>query len=153
MTKPAKTKPAKAKPAKTKPTGRGDRFTASVIEGHGGVRAFYVPFDPGAVWGSELVTWTHPLFDGEQRKGYRARIRIGDYAFDGFIGYRWKRLFILVDEPMIAALGLDSGDEVAAEVWPRSLVTIAPSKAVRSSVRRAPAKRTSAGRTRKPPAR
>jgi hypothetical protein len=122
MSKSKKRGPVRARgtrPPKTRL--RRDKFTAEVVEGHGGVRAFYVPFDPGLVWGSSLVTWTHPLFDGEKRKGYPARIKIGDYAYDGFIGYRWKRHFVLVDEPMIAALGIDAGDEVIAEVWPRAL--------------------------------
>jgi len=137
----------------TKPTRKGDRFTSVVIEGHGGVRAFYVPFDPGTVWGSELVTWTHPLFDGEKRKGYPARIRVGDYAFDGFIGYRWKRFFVLVDDPMIAALGIDTGDEVSAEVWPRPLAAITPAASARPPAHRPPAKRIAAARTRKKPTR
>jgi len=137
----------------TKPTRKGDRFGSVVIEGHGGVRAFYVPFDPGAVWGSEMVTWTHPLFDGEKRKGYPARIQIGDYAFDGFIGYRWKRFFVLVDDPMIAALGIDTGDEVSAEVWPRPLAAPAPTTSARSPARRALTRRTSTARTRKKSAR
>ena len=136
-----------------KRTRKGDRFTSAVIEGHGGVRAFYVPFDPGAVWGSELVTWTHPLFDGEKRKGYTARIRIGNYAFDGFIGYRWKRFFVLVDDPMIAALGIDTGDEVTVEVRPRPLAAIPPAASARLTAHPTPAKRTAAARTRKKPAR
>ena len=133
----------------TKTQRKGDRFTGKVIEGHGGVRAFYVPFDPGAVWGSELVSWTHPLFDGEQRKGYPARIQIAEYVFDGFIGYRWKRFWILVDEPMIAALGIDTGDAVTVEVWPRTLDQKPPVQAARTA-RTRPAVNRSAPRASAP---
>ena len=68
------------------------RFTAPLVEGHKGVTAVIVPFDPEAVWRSK------PTALDEKRHGWLVHGTMNGVSFDGFIGFRWSRFFLIVDE-------------------------------------------------------
>jgi hypothetical protein len=59
------------------------RFDAELFEGHKGLTAVLVPFDPEDIWQLKPVK-LDPRRDGWLVKGTVNRTR-----FDGYIGYRW----------------------------------------------------------------
>lgn len=109
-------------------------FEAQLIEGHKGVTPVIVPFDPEVAWGRKPVRLA-PRRDGWLVKGTINRMR-----FDGYIGNRWGRFFLIVDEDLREALGVSVGDTLSLvleptldrDVWERaceqSKVTTAPKK-------------------------
>ena len=90
-------------------------FTAKLELGHKGC-AVIVPFDPGVAWGTRPVRIPHPRY----RTGHLVKGTIDGVAFDGFIGYRWGRFFILVDEDVRRAAGAEPGDEVDVVIEPHA---------------------------------
>jgi hypothetical protein len=109
-------------------------FHAELIEGHKGVTPVIVPFDPEAVWRRKPVR-LDPRRDGWLVKGTINRTR-----FDGYIGNRWGRFFLIVDGELREALGVSVGDTLSLvleptldrDVWARARaqaqVTTAPKK-------------------------
>src|SRR5438874_1185874 len=81
------------------------RFTGELVEGHRGVRAVIVPFDPEEVWRVK----PHRL--AGRRHGWLVKGKLNGKAFDGYIGERWGNFFITVTEG-------EAGDPVAVELQP-----------------------------------
>jgi hypothetical protein len=110
------------------------RFTTELEEGHKGVTVVIVPFDPEVVWRQKPVR-LDPRRDGWLVKGTMNRRR-----FEGYIGSRWGRFFIIVDPEMRAAGQIEVGDPISVVVEPtlslralnkareQSRVTTAPKK-------------------------
>ena len=69
-------------------------FEAELIEGHKGVTVVIVPFDPEEVWSRKPVR-LDPRRDGWLVTGTANGVR-----FDGYIGYRWGRFFIIIDSEL-----------------------------------------------------
>ena len=90
---------------------RNAKFTAQLIEGHKGVVAVLVPFDPQEVWG----LLPHRL--AGRRHGWPVRGRAGKKKFVGYIGERWGNFFVTLDSK---ALGLEVGDSVELVLEPTS---------------------------------
>ena len=67
------------------------RFRTELIEGHKGVLAVIVPFDPEQVWGLE------PVRLAGRRHGWPVKGRAGRKRFVGYIGERWGRFFVALD--------------------------------------------------------
>jgi hypothetical protein len=64
------------------------RFEAALFEGHKGVTAVIVPFDPQEVWGLK------PVRLAPRRDGWLVTGTVNGTRFDGYIGFRWGRFFI-----------------------------------------------------------
>lgn len=111
------------------------RFEAQLIEGHKGVTAVMVPFDPQAVWSQK------PFRLAGRRHGWLVKGTANGARFNGYIGDRWGHFFITLDDRLRQAAGVSVGDAVSMVVeptgtreaylqaWEQSQVTTQPSKA------------------------
>jgi hypothetical protein len=109
-------------------------FDADLIEGHKGVTTVIVPFDPERVWRRK------PVRLDPRRDGWLVKGTINHTRFDGYIGNRWGRFFLIVDAELREALGVSVGDTLSLvleptldrRVWERareqSKVTTGPKK-------------------------
>ena len=93
------------------------KFETELLDGHKGC-AVIVPFDPRELWGTEPTLV--PSAEYGQRPGHLVTAKINGHRFDGWIGHRWGRFFILVSDELQRAAGVSAGDVVAIEVTPRS---------------------------------
>jgi uncharacterized protein DUF1905 len=91
---------------------RKERFEAELFEGHKGVTAVVVPFDPEDVWQLKPVK-LDPRRDGWLVKGTVNRTR-----FDAYIGYRWGKFFIILEPELRAAARVSVGDTLSLVVEP-----------------------------------
>jgi hypothetical protein len=137
------------------------RFDAQLFEGHKGVTAVVVPFDPEDVWQLKPVK-LDPRRDGWLVKGTVNRTR-----FDGYIGSRWGKFFIIIEPALRSAAKVSIGDTLSIVVEPtatakalatareQSRVTTAPKRGRRDAVDPSAVRgrRTSAGRTARKPER
>ncbi len=91
-------------------------FESELQGGHKGP-AVIVPFDPEEEWGlaPEMVTSDYGRWPGHLVKG-----RLNGEPFEGWIGNRWGRFFILVDEQLRRAAKISVGDTVEVVVEPRT---------------------------------
>lgn len=108
-------------------------FEAALIEGHKGVTAVIVPFDPREAWGSEPV----PL--DARREGWLVAGTVNGVAFEGWIGQRWGRFFVIIDAALRAAAGVRVGDRLELTVAPTtraSALAIAKAQAPLTTARR-----------------
>jgi hypothetical protein len=87
------------------------KFKAELQTGHQ-EDAIAVPFDPGETWG--LVPGK--LWRG--RKGYKVMAKLNEISFEGFIVSRQRKSFLLVDEDIKQAAGVEVGDLVTVTVAP-----------------------------------
>ncbi len=83
------------------------KFRSELVEGHKGVVALIVPFDPEAMWGLK------PTRLAGRRHGWPVRGRVGRKRFTGYVGERWGRFFVMLDAE---ALGLQVGDTLSVEL-------------------------------------
>jgi hypothetical protein len=81
------------------------RFTAEVIEGHKGVHAVLVPFDPEEIW--RVKPWRL----AGRRHGWLVKGTLNGKKLDGYIGERWGNFFITV-------VGLSAGNQVKVVLEP-----------------------------------
>lgn len=116
-------------------------FESELLDGHKGP-AVLVPFDPEKEWGVSPCMVTSDAYG--RRPGHLVTGRLNGKPFDGWIGHRWGRFFILVDEKLRREAGVRVGDTVEVVVQPRK------SEAVRASASERPrAKRSGGGRATK----
>lgn len=88
-------------------------FHAQILDGHKGA-AVIVPFDPAKIWDVEPATVSPPW-----KKGYLVSGKINRAGFEGWIGNRWGRNFILVDDELLKKARAKIGDVVRMTVSPR----------------------------------
>lgn len=88
------------------------RFTTELVEGHQGVTVAIVPFDPVEVWGADPIE-----LDGG-RPCWLVRGTINKARFDGWIGQRWGRHFLIVDEALRRAAKAEVGAPIDVVVEP-----------------------------------
>jgi hypothetical protein len=87
-------------------------FDSPLVEGHKGVTVVLVPFDPEVVW--ERKPWRlDPRRDGWVISGTANGVK-----FDGYVGQRWGRFFIIIEPSLRAAARLAVGDTVTMSVAP-----------------------------------
>lgn len=98
-------------------SGSEQRFLAELLDGHKGT-AVIVPFDPAKVWKVKPVTVPAPW-----KSGYLVQGRMNDTPFEGWIGRRWGRWFILVDKTLKKQMGAKTGDVVSVAIAPRRAAT------------------------------
>jgi hypothetical protein len=122
------------------------RFEAALFEGHKGVSAVLVPFDPEKLWDLKPVKLA-PRRDGWLVTGTVNRVR-----FDGYIGFRWGRFFIIIEPELRSAAAVVVGDTLSVVVEPtttrkalakarkQSKVTTAPPKSRADAIELPPAR-------------
>jgi hypothetical protein len=91
---------------------RATRFDAELVEGHKGVVVAIVPFDPEDVFGRK------PVRLAGRRHGWVVSGSLNGTKFDGYVGERWGRFFIIVDPDLRRAAGVAAGDRVSMVVAP-----------------------------------
>lgn len=91
---------------------RKKRFDAELIEGHKGVVVALVPFDPEEAFGCK------PTRLAGRRHGWPVRATVNGVAFEGYVGERWGRFFIAIDEGVRAVAKVAAGDVVSVAVAP-----------------------------------
>ena len=89
-------------------------FEAELIEGHKGVTALIVPFDPEEGWSRK------PVRLAERRHGWLVSGTVNRVRFDGYIGERWGRFFITIDTELRQAARVAVGDILHVVVQPTS---------------------------------
>jgi hypothetical protein len=90
------------------------RFEAELIEGHKGVTVVLVPFDPEESWSRK------PLRLDLRRHGWLVTGSANGIKFDGYIGERWNRFFIIIDRSLREAAQVAVGDTLEMVVEPTS---------------------------------
>ena len=88
------------------------RFEAELIEGHKGVTAVIVPFDPEQKWSRKPVR-----LEG-RRHGWPISGTADGVRFEGYVGERWGRFFIIIGDELRAAAGVSVGDVLTMSVAP-----------------------------------
>jgi hypothetical protein len=88
------------------------RFEAELLLGHKGVTCIVVPFDPEAVWARP----PHRL--AGRRHGWLVKGTMNEVRFEGHVGDRWGRFFIIVEPEIREKAGLSVGDMVKVVVEP-----------------------------------
>jgi hypothetical protein len=122
------------------------RFDAELIVGHKGVVAALVPFDP------EVELGCKPTRLAGRRHGWPIRGSVNGVPFEAYVGERWGRFFIALEEPVREAAQIAAGDVVTMTIAPsaeanvvaaaieQSLITTQPSKARADAIVLAPPK-------------
>jgi hypothetical protein len=87
-------------------------FNAELIKGHKGVTVVLVPFDPEEGWSRK------PVRLHERRHGWLIRGTANGVPFDGYIGERWGRFFIIIDRELREAAGASVGDTLRMVIQP-----------------------------------
>jgi hypothetical protein len=118
-------------------------FVAELLMGHKGA-AVIVPFDPGALWGTRPVT--HGVLPW--RTGHLVRGFVNGVPFEGWIGRRWGRFFLLVGEELQRQAGAGIGDMLQVVVEPRAAGT-APVAGTRAPTAAKKAPKKAAGKAAK----
>jgi len=92
------------------------KFKAEILMGHKGA-AVIVPFDPEEVWGIAPKK-VSDIPGGKE--GFLVRGTLAGTKFEGWIGKRWGRRFVLTDEQLLARAKVMVGDTVEVVLAPRS---------------------------------
>jgi hypothetical protein len=110
------------------------RFEAELIEGHKGVTVVLVPFDPEAVWSRK------PVRLDPRRDGWLVTGTANGARFDGYIGERWGRFFIIIDPELRAAAEVAVGDTLTMVIGPTATARALARARAQSKVTTAPKK-------------
>jgi hypothetical protein len=88
------------------------RFEAQLFEGHKGVTAVLVPFDPLELWRAP------PVLLAGRRHGWLITGTANGARFHGYVGERWNRFFITLDGALRDAANVRVGDMVTMVISP-----------------------------------
>jgi hypothetical protein len=94
------------------------RFEAPLFEGHKGVIAVLVPFNPETVWHQK------PFRLAGRRHGWLVKGSANGARFTGYVGERWGRFFIALEERVREEAGATAGDVVAMLVEPATTESV-----------------------------
>src|SRR6478672_3615625 len=94
------------------------QFEAELIEGHKGVTVVLVHFDPESMWSSKPVR-----LEGN-RHGWLITGRANGVPFEGYIGERWNRFFIIIDSALRDAANVAVGDTLKMSIEPTSSASV-----------------------------
>jgi len=108
------------------------QFEAELIEGHKGVNVVLVPFDPEERWSRKPVR-----LEG-RRHGWLVVGSANGVGFDGYIGERWNRFFIIIDSGLRDAANVAVGDTLRMSVEPTSSARVLARALKQSKVTTAP---------------
>jgi len=87
-------------------------FEAELIEGHKSLTIVIVPFDPEEGWSRK------PVRLDSRRHGWLITGTANGVRFDGYIGERWGRFFIIIEPELREAAGVSIGDTLRMIVQP-----------------------------------
>src|SRR5882724_7359876 len=107
-------------------------FEAELIEGHKGVTVVLVPFDPEKKWSRKPVR-----LEG-RRHGWPISGSANGVGFDGSIGERWNRFFIIIDSGLRDAANVAVGDTLKMRVEPTSSASVLARARKQSKITTAP---------------
>jgi len=88
------------------------QFEAELIEGHKAVTVVLVPFNPEESWSRK------PVRLAGRRHGWLITGTANGVKFDGYIGERWNRFFIIIDGGLRDAARVKIGDKLRLTVVP-----------------------------------
>ena len=108
------------------------QFEAELIEGHKGITVVLVPFDPEERWSRKPVR-----LEG-RRHGWLIVGSANGVGFDGYIGERWNRFFVIIDSNLRDAAGVAVGDMIRISVEPTSSARVLARAREQSKVTTAP---------------
>jgi hypothetical protein len=91
---------------------RKTRFEAELIEGHKGVTVVVVPFDPEDKWSQK------PIRLDARRHGWLITGTVNGIEFEGFVGERWNRFFIIIESDLRALAKVSVGDTLKVVIEP-----------------------------------
>ncbi len=110
------------------------RFEADLFEGHKSVTAVLVPFDPEKTWRRR------PVRLDPRRDGWLVKGTANGTPFEGYVGYRWKRFFLIIDDELRKAAKLSIGDSVSMVIEPTESASALAAAREQSRVTTAPKK-------------
>jgi hypothetical protein len=110
-------------------------FEAPLVEGHKGVTVVIVPFDPREVWGAKPT----PL--DARREGWLVAGKFDGVEFEGWIGYRWKRFFLIASKQLRDEAKVKVGDTIEVVVAPTTSATALAIAKEQAKLTTAPRKR------------
>jgi len=110
------------------------RFEAELIQGHKGVTVVIVPFDPEQKWSQK------PVRLDPRREGWLIRGTANGVRFDGYIGYRWNRFFIIIERDLREAAKVSVGDVLTMVIEPTLSMRVLVRARAQSKVTTAPKK-------------
>ena len=87
-------------------------FEAQLVEGHKGVTVVILPFDPEEGWSLK------PVQLESRRHGWLITGTANGVRFDGYVGERWGRFFIIIDPELREDAGISVGDTLRMRVQP-----------------------------------
>ncbi len=76
-----------------------------------------VPFDPEAAWAQKPVR-----LEG-RRHGWVVAGTANGVAFEGYVGERWGRFFVIIEPALRRAAGVSVGDTLAMAIAPTAKAT------------------------------
>src|SRR4051812_13098607 len=88
------------------------RFKAELIEGHKGVTVVIVPFDPEQKWSRK------PVRLDPRRDGWLVAGSANGIPFDGYIGHRWGRFFLIIERQLRDTAEVSVGDTLTMIIGP-----------------------------------
>ena len=95
------------------------RFEAELIMGHKNIAAVLVPFAPERVWRATPTIVEAP-YSRKPQAAHLVSGTIDGTPFDGWIGKRWGRRFIIIDQALRKRAAVAIGDIVELVVTPRA---------------------------------
>jgi hypothetical protein len=96
-------------------TPKAKSFEAVLLDGHKGP-AVLVPFDPAEEWGVPEALVPNEVYGA--LPGHLVRGTLNGKRFEGWIGRRWGKRFVLVDEALRRAAKAAVGDTVRVVLSP-----------------------------------
>jgi Domain of unknown function (DUF1905) len=94
------------------------RFETELIEGHKGVVAAIIPFDPETSWRRR------PVALAGRRHGWPVTGTLNGKRLEGYIGERWGRFFIMIEDSLRERAAVDIGDTVNLVLAPSTAARI-----------------------------
>jgi len=110
------------------------QFEAELVEGHKGVTVVLVPFDPETTWSKK------PLRLDPRRDGWLIAGTANGVKFDGYIGMRWGRFFIIIESSLREAAKVAVGDTLHMSIGPTATLRALERAREQSKVTTAPKK-------------
>jgi hypothetical protein len=111
---------------------RSSSFSAELVAGHNGVTVVIVPFDPEAQWRQK------PVRLDARRHGWLVEGLVNGVPFEGYIGERWGRFFIIVEPALREVAEVAVGDTLSIVVKPTRKARALASARALSKVTTAP---------------
>ncbi|MDQ1424849.1 MAG: hypothetical protein QOD72_2347 [Acidimicrobiaceae bacterium] len=93
-------------------------FRTAVTVGHKDTHVVIVPFDPSDVWPGCAPVALSLEEDPRGGRGWPVSGTIGGWPFDGFVGRRYGRSYIILAPAFRTLRAINEGDEVEVTVSP-----------------------------------